>query len=303
MTGKPVYDNYEISGCWRIGDGPDASVEPCDDADAQFWTLYGHIDGQGVEAIGDFKSREAAEAVYYCITGQPFTGSYQADDRLRLMHAASRLRDALQGMLEVFVDSDRLADFEDMATVRAARAALAACEPHAANIESEITDSQIHKLLASRKQIAVIWAVEDVREVRPDLSVEQGWQVLQSVAEGHDANHGICWATLEAAAWGLFPLQGLPQPFDPLAAIMAHEAGELGEAATLQLFQHLVDTGQAWTLQGHYGRVALGLLDAGLIQPPAEKPRLPSPAEILADPAAYLPESAASNGHDGGNER
>lgn len=47
--------------------------------------------------------------------------------------------------------------------------------------------------------------------------------------------------------------------------IIAYEAGDLDEDETLALFQELVKTGLAWRLQGHYGRTAVALLDAGLI--------------------------------------
>lgn len=39
----------------------------------------------------------------------------------------------------------------------------------------------------------------------------------------------------------------------------------------LQMWQHLVDTGQAWSLQGWYGRTAQALLDAGEIKYPKKK--------------------------------
>ena len=47
--------------------------------------------------------------------------------------------------------------------------------------------------------------------------------------------------------------------------IIAYEEGSLSEQETLELFQELVDSGDAWTLQGHYGRTAKYLIDAGLI--------------------------------------
>jgi hypothetical protein len=50
-----------------------------------------------------------------------------------------------------------------------------------------------------------------------------------------------------------------------LGAMMAYEQGSLSESDTLRLFQHLVDTGQAWALPGYYGRMAAELLANGEI--------------------------------------
>jgi hypothetical protein len=95
-----VFDNYEISPCRRFEE-PDSPgrfyFEVCEPSEADVWTLYGHINGEGVEAIGDFASEEAAEEIYFRMIGQPFTGSYKLTSaRLRLMHAASGLLEALR---------------------------------------------------------------------------------------------------------------------------------------------------------------------------------------------------------------
>ena len=58
----------------------------------------------------------------------------------------------------------------------------------------------IHEQLATKRQIAIIWSIEDVQEVRPDLTEEQAWEVLEQVKHAHDATIGISWETLQSVA-------------------------------------------------------------------------------------------------------
>lgn len=47
--------------------------------------------------------------------------------------------------------------------------------------------------------------------------------------------------------------------------IMAYEQGDLSDEETLEGFQKLIDSGLVWQLQGHYGRTAQALIEAGLL--------------------------------------
>ena len=57
---------------------------------------------------------------------------------------------------------------------------------------------------------------------------------------------------------------------DLVGLIMAYEDGTLEAEKTLELFGELVRTGQAWTLQGSYGRQATALIEAGYISKSGE---------------------------------
>lgn len=52
--------------------------------------------------------------------------------------------------------------------------------------------------------------------------------------------------------------------FDSVDFIMAYESGLCDEEDIIFGFQHLIDTGLAWKLQGHYGRTAQALIEAGV---------------------------------------
>lgn len=52
--------------------------------------------------------------------------------------------------------------------------------------------------------------------------------------------------------------------------MMAYESGELNDAETINFFAELVKSKMAWSLQGHYGRVASAMIDAGFISPEGE---------------------------------
>ena len=70
LSEDAVFDHYEIHGV-RL-DQDDDVFEQVDNGEAEFFSLYGHIPGEGYQCIGDFKSREAAETVYTRITGRRY---------------------------------------------------------------------------------------------------------------------------------------------------------------------------------------------------------------------------------------
>ena len=65
---KP-FDNYEVHGIAEFGRGRNRHCEQVPDDEAKYWSLFGHIPGQGLECIGDFKTRQLAEEIQARITG------------------------------------------------------------------------------------------------------------------------------------------------------------------------------------------------------------------------------------------
>ena len=70
---------------------------------------------------------------------------------------------------------------------------------------TDLNELEIHDVLAERQQIAVIWCVEDVQQLRPDLDKCQAWTVLERCRMRHDANAGINWDVIQSTADDRFP--------------------------------------------------------------------------------------------------
>lgn len=70
VVGLPIrFDAYEIHGVREYDEGNGAFHEQVPDAEAEFWSLYGHVPREGVICIGNFETRQFAEEVYARITG------------------------------------------------------------------------------------------------------------------------------------------------------------------------------------------------------------------------------------------
>ena len=50
-----------------------------------------------------------------------------------------------------------------------------------------------------------------------------------------------------------------------ISKIIQYENGELGTWEMVELFSELIKNGQAWSLQGSYGRSANSLIEAGYL--------------------------------------
>jgi hypothetical protein len=62
----------------------------------------------------------------------------------------------------------------------------------------------IYNMLAHRREIAIVWNIHDVKEVRPDLTDDQAWEVLQQVERKQDVLVGVDQDLLRCVAEELF---------------------------------------------------------------------------------------------------
>lgn len=176
---------------WHIdGKGNVRSKQP---SDYEYHRLVATIaDKDGLTSRGNARRICAAVNACKAISTEALERGIIAELRHllgELVSAAGDLDAAINGVTDQF-DAGRA---RLNATIRAAQSAIDAG-----------TEIDLHELLAGHRKIAVVWCIEDVQDVRPDLTDEQAWKVLQLVKRTHDCNYGITWLTLEIAAEQLF---------------------------------------------------------------------------------------------------
>jgi hypothetical protein len=89
-------------------------------------------------------------------------------------------------------------------SIKEAQTAIEAAMTVGSHCKCEADEINVTAILAARRQIAAGWSIEDVQEIRPDLTDEQAWEVLQAVERNHDATIGINWDVLDYHADELY---------------------------------------------------------------------------------------------------
>jgi hypothetical protein len=117
---------------------------------------------------------------------------------------ASRLKEALAWLATAAED---LGAAMDGATGQFAleRDELTAACRHARAALSTGARLEVSQLLAARRQVAVVWNIEDVQSLRPDLTDDQAWEVLEQAYDVHDSEWGFTWTHLQTVADDMFP--------------------------------------------------------------------------------------------------
>ena len=75
----------------------------------------------------------------------------------------------------------------------------------------DLDSINVDQLLARRRQVAIVWSIEDVKGVRPDLDDIQAWEVLEECRDKHDCEWGFTWTFIADVADELFPRSKKPR--------------------------------------------------------------------------------------------
>lgn len=64
---------------------------------------------------------------------------------------------------------------------------------------------EVNKIPKRRRVLEVPWHIDDVHNIREDLTAEQCAEVLEAVGDNHDAEVGVNWDVISWYAEDLFP--------------------------------------------------------------------------------------------------
>lgn len=122
----------------------------------------------------------------------------------------SNIREALcESFLELCAVRDKVHTDEEKASIEGEI-------QNIANLISRIDAAHLSTRFDCERQIALIWSIEDVTDIRPDLEDKQAMEVLRSVQAHHDCDIGVSWETLLYEAEILYP----PHEFEPDAGLL-----------------------------------------------------------------------------------
>jgi hypothetical protein len=186
---------------------------------------FGDIDAASPEAAAAFargKPTDEADSIEDCngddlaaLVDEAADGEYERSVTIdfepeRQRKASARILAAIEGIIDYAENEayslEKLKDSPEAEAeaasawqaVEAARATIT--EMKALGVLPDPAQIDLHALLAARRQIALIWSVEDVLAVRPDLTDDEAWEVLQQAGRRHDAEIGINWDVLRCHA-------------------------------------------------------------------------------------------------------
>jgi hypothetical protein len=72
-----------------------------------------------------------------------------------------------------------------------------------------------HIIIDDENEIMIKWHVDDVLNIRPDLTKDQALDVLLECKSRHDASVGINWDVIDITASKMFPEQDEPDDGQP----------------------------------------------------------------------------------------
>jgi hypothetical protein len=97
----------------------------------------------------------------------------------------------------------------------------------------------LYDLLDQQRMIGQFWGIDDVKSVRPHLTDDQAWEVLQTVERRLDANFGINWDVIRDTADELHPE---PEPVLPPDPEQMNDKRSAWAGAAVAAFQQATGT-------------------------------------------------------------